>query len=108
MKQALENKIASFKQQISTLVRYMESKANARDWHAVSDAANDVRELETGVQLCEELLREIENHDSVANRQAASDSSVPAGKSVHSVEKRARSALRGGSEENRGGEEGRK
>lgn len=31
---------------INVLITYIQSKIELKDWHAVSDAANDIRELE--------------------------------------------------------------
>lgn len=36
----------TLEEQHATLIRYLEAKLAARDWHGVSDAANDLRELE--------------------------------------------------------------
>lgn len=36
----------SIEQQRDILIRYLYVKAEQRDWHGVSDAANDLRELE--------------------------------------------------------------
>lgn len=35
------------------LVAYLRAKVEARDWHAVSDAANDLRVLEAQMELTE-------------------------------------------------------
>lgn len=37
---------AEIQAQIETMVAYLRLKLEARDWHGVSDAASDIRELE--------------------------------------------------------------
>lgn len=37
-------------QRIDSLVSYMQMKIIDKDWHAVSDAANDIRELEVALR----------------------------------------------------------
>ena len=39
------------------LIKYIQVKIGAEDWHAVSDAANDIREIDAKF----ELIKEIEN-----------------------------------------------
>lgn len=107
MKDKLHAAINSHRQQISVLIKYMEVKANSKDWHAVSDAANDIRELETGVNLCEELIRELESRSAMASKQANVDNVVPGERAIPAVEKREGSPLRSGSEKDSGGETGR-
>lgn len=36
----------TYKDKEQTLINYMKSKIEEKDWHAVSDAANDLRVLE--------------------------------------------------------------
>lgn len=43
---------------IETLIDYMKSKIEERDFHAVSDAANDVRELEERIRVYKKLRAE--------------------------------------------------
>lgn len=43
--------IQRLKHQKSDLVLYMRSKIEAEDWHAVADAAMDIRELEAKIEV---------------------------------------------------------
>lgn len=47
--------ILKIKEQKLHLVLYIQSKLAAEDWHAVSDAANDIRELEAQLEILENL-----------------------------------------------------
>ena len=40
-----ERRIGELSEQKAALVAYLRSKLNAEDWHAVQDAASDIREL---------------------------------------------------------------
>lgn len=41
---------------IKTLEEYLNMKVSQKDWHGVSDAANDIRVLEMKLEMLEELL----------------------------------------------------
>jgi len=41
--------------EMDSIIGYMQKKIISRDWHAVSDAANDLRELETEKALIVEI-----------------------------------------------------
>ena len=45
-------KLQSFK---ARLVEYLKLKTEQEDWHGVSDAANDIREVETKIATLKEL-----------------------------------------------------
>lgn len=47
------NEIHTIRSQIESLVNYMRSKVDQRDWHAVADAAMDIRELEAKIKVYE-------------------------------------------------------
>lgn len=47
--------ITMLQQRILVLREYCRMKLDAGDWHGVSDAANDLRELEAQLQLLTEL-----------------------------------------------------
>jgi hypothetical protein len=51
--------ILQLKQQITSLVAYMRVKIDQADWHAVADAAMDIRELEAKIKVYEGLGRHI-------------------------------------------------
>jgi hypothetical protein len=40
-------------EQKQMLVQYLQKKVLVEDWHAVSDAANDIRELEVNIEWAE-------------------------------------------------------
>ena len=42
----------------ASLIQYLLSKVEANDWHACSDAANDLREIDVQLVLLEEMERE--------------------------------------------------
>jgi hypothetical protein len=48
------NKTDTLKSQIESLVAYMRIKIDQADWHAVADAAMDIRELEAKIKVYEE------------------------------------------------------
>lgn len=50
-----EDKVNAIKKQITSLVDYMRVKIDQGDWHAVADAAMDIRELEAKIKVYEEL-----------------------------------------------------
>lgn len=57
-----DKEVTALERQIEGLKDYCQMKLTAEDWHAVSDAANDLRELEAELRvydcLFEETLRE--------------------------------------------------
>lgn len=42
-------------EQKAQLVAYLQSKLKAEDWHAVQDAASDIRELEAKLEVLRKL-----------------------------------------------------
>lgn len=60
--------IAELQEQKTQLVAYLQSKVKAGDWHAVQDAASDIRELDAKI----ETLREVHETMSAAQTEAAS------------------------------------
>lgn len=50
-----DDKVNAIKKQISSLIDYMRVKIDQGDWHAVADAAMDIRELEAKIKVYEEL-----------------------------------------------------
>lgn len=61
IKDYLEQIIHDCKQQINTLDEYLIIKGIYKDFHAVSDAANDIRELEAQIKIIRVILTRIEN-----------------------------------------------
>lgn len=51
-----QTEIDELKEQIKTLVSYMRTKIDQADWHAVADAAMDIRELEAKIKVYESIL----------------------------------------------------
>ena len=51
----MDEKITMLQKQIAMLVEYMQNKIILRDWHAVADAAMDIRELEAKIRVYKEL-----------------------------------------------------
>ncbi len=47
----LDGKILKLEGQHATLVAYLRTKLDQRDWHGVSDAANDLRVLEETIRM---------------------------------------------------------
>lgn len=47
--------IETLESKIQNLVQYINMKITLRDWHAVADAAMDIRELEAKIQVYREL-----------------------------------------------------
>lgn len=54
----IQSRIDKLKHSKEELISYMQVKIDIEDWHAVSDAANDLREID--VELI--TLNEIERH----------------------------------------------
>ena len=50
-----DHKVNAIKKQITSLIDYMRVKIDQGDWHAVADAAMDIRELEAKLKVYEEL-----------------------------------------------------
>lgn len=46
----------AIKKQIASLIDYMRVKIDQGDWHAVADAAMDIRELEAKIKVYDELI----------------------------------------------------
>lgn len=51
----LQNKINDLKSNIQEMVDYLNLKVKSKDWHAVADAAMDIREYEAKIQILESL-----------------------------------------------------
>ena len=51
----MNKQIIQLKQQVESLVVYMRVKIDQADWHAVADAAMDIRELEAKIKVFQEL-----------------------------------------------------
>ncbi len=45
---------------ISSMVDYMNMKIQVEDWHAVADAAMDIREFEAGMKELKTVLKSLE------------------------------------------------
>jgi hypothetical protein len=56
---------------IRTLKDYLSAKAQVEDWHAVSDAANDLRELEAIERTKDEMDKEVERLSSLLSSHSA-------------------------------------
>lgn len=44
------------KHQRDSLINYLESKISAQDWHAVADAAMDLREIDAQLKLLDSII----------------------------------------------------
>lgn len=49
--ETIMNKIEELESKIQHLISYINLKITLRDWHAVADAAMDIRELEAKIQV---------------------------------------------------------
>lgn len=47
----LEDRIRELREQKAALIAYLKSKIAAEDWHAVADAAMDLREAEVALRM---------------------------------------------------------
>lgn len=52
-------RIGVLKSSRETLLDYMDSKVHLEDWHAVSDAANDLREIDLEIQILNSMLPQL-------------------------------------------------
>lgn len=52
-----EDKMYQLQEEKEQLIGYMKSKIKSEDWHAVSDAANDLREIEVELKLLNDKER---------------------------------------------------
>jgi hypothetical protein len=57
MAKTISETIEFMKEQKQTLRAYCQSKMDADDWHAVSDAANDIREIDAVIRVLEVMRR---------------------------------------------------
>ena len=53
-------KINDLDEQISSMVEYMQLKIQAEDWHAVADAAMDIREIESEMKALKDMVGNLE------------------------------------------------
>jgi len=51
----VKTQLQDLERQVKQLVDYVCLKIEQTDWHGVSDAANDIRELEAQIKLLKEL-----------------------------------------------------
>ena len=56
----LQTRVSDLDDEIDALVDYIHLKIKQRDWHGVSDAANDIREIEAQIKLFKLLISELE------------------------------------------------
>lgn len=68
--------------EIETMTQYLRLKVAERDWHAVSDAANDLREIEAAATARRRLARELVKTQeqlaaAVFTLQAIAQSTIP-------------------------------
>jgi hypothetical protein len=52
--------IGELKNQKKQLISYLLSKVSAEDWHAVQNAASDIREIEARLEILNDLNYKIE------------------------------------------------
>ena len=52
----LQDTITTYKRKITNLTNYMRLKIDEQDWHAVADAAMDIREYEAKIDLAKAIL----------------------------------------------------
>lgn len=57
-KEQLRMKTGELETEIEELMQYMHMKIKAKDFHAVSDAANDARELEAQIETLVDLFEQ--------------------------------------------------
>lgn len=50
----LAKEITDLRDERATIKRYLVAKTASEDWHAVSDAANDLRVIDTKIRMLEE------------------------------------------------------
>lgn len=55
-KMAPLDRIAQLGEYREVLITYLRYQTAAEDWHAVSDVANDLRELDVEIRMVEDLL----------------------------------------------------
>jgi hypothetical protein len=51
-----DNQRKGLKDAVEVLIKYLDHKVDERDWHAVSDAANDLRVLEARIIQIESCI----------------------------------------------------
>lgn len=51
----------------NSLIDYLQSKVEVEDWHAVSDAANDLRDVDASLTVVEEWERSLQAPDTRPN-----------------------------------------
>lgn len=55
----LEAAVKGHQARIDSLVSYMQTKIEAKDWHAVADAAMDIRDAEAVVEFCKNFRSDL-------------------------------------------------
>jgi hypothetical protein len=51
----IDDRIEEYEQNIKDLTEYLILKVKVKDWHAVADAAMDIREIEAKIKVLKEL-----------------------------------------------------
>jgi len=52
---SIQTRIEEYEETIKDLTEYLIMKVRVKDWHAVADAAMDIRELEAKIKILKEL-----------------------------------------------------
>ena len=52
---SIQTRIEEYEETIKDLTEYLIMKVRVKDWHAVADAAMDIRELEAKIKILTEL-----------------------------------------------------
>jgi hypothetical protein len=59
----MKHEIMNLRVDIEELINYVHLKIKQRDWHGVSDAANDIREIEAKISV----LKALQEKEAVKN-----------------------------------------
>lgn len=68
----VKDQITELKKKEQILLGYLKAKIDDSDWHAVSDAANDIREIKTKIEVYEEMTKYAEEVSGESLRLAPS------------------------------------
>lgn len=69
IKRMMRTRIKEIPGEIQELISYSHLKTNQEDFHAVSDAANDIRELQAEKRVLKEFLEMIEEAEEKIKRE---------------------------------------
>ena len=103
---AIQNEMARLNKQATALLGYMQAKLEQRDFHAVSDAANDMRELDAQFRVYQTVLARLQELAGLGEEQPKLGADGSGGAVVPALEKQPEQAIGGASGSDHSEEDG--